>query len=118
MRKIRFPETTSMRVGIALLLFVLPAMSFAGSCVYDFEYGDWFYSPDWELFLPWVIAGLLLAYPWKEWAQDHPGLATTFFSVRLLAPLCLVRLEQTARQESKKNCPVWAEDVHSNTQRH
>jgi hypothetical protein len=61
-----------------------PALVHA-QCVYDAELGEYRDSPALLIGISMLLMGVLLAYPLKDWAEEHPGLAALgFFGVPIL----------------------------------
>jgi hypothetical protein len=66
-----------LKAFIAVSCF-LPGLSYA-ECVYDAELGEYRDSPAVLIGVAMVLMGVLLAYPLKDWAEEHPGLAADSF---------------------------------------
>jgi len=64
---------------ICLLQISLYANCLRAKCVYDPELGEYRDSTDLLMGVAMVLMGVLLAYPLKGWAEEHPWLAAAAF---------------------------------------
>jgi hypothetical protein len=68
------PVSFKRRLGIAVAI-ALTASSTTAKCVYDAELGEFRDSPALVMFLAFVLALVLVAYPLKDWAEENGWLA-------------------------------------------
>ena len=73
------PFEAALRIRLFLVALAWCPVLVRAECAYDPELGEYRDSPALLMGVAMILMGVLLAYPLKDWAEEHPWLAAAAF---------------------------------------